>query len=1288
MFFIQIFLLMILLCSPLLAAHKESQNLIFHHLSIEQSLSQNTIYAIAQDDLGFMWFATRDGLNRYDGTDIKSYRYDAENANTLGNHKIHSLYYEPGGLLWIGTKSGLFAYDRSAEQDKDKKEFIRYWGEKNNKKNANYDIRAIYATQDKHLWFSTDGNGLYEFNQDKTFLKSYRHDPDDPKSLSNNAVWSIVEDDQGFIWVGSDENGLNRLDRATGKFTHYLSNPKTTPYRQNHITHLIKDHRGMLWIGTVGGLLHFDPVSQTVIKTYTHDRENPNSLAKDEVWTILEEQNGFIWIGTDGNGLDVLNPKTGQFHHYTHDPSNIRTLSHNEVISLYKDREGALWVGTDGGGINYGQLAPFQHWHHRADSQNSLAGNHVRSLLQDKDGSLWVATDGFGLDHFSTDYQKVEHYQYDKNDPFSLPDNRVHSLHQDANGQIWVGTDNAYLSYFDKVRQGFVSYAYQPGMKKNNNAIQAITSDVDNRLWIGTHQGLSEFDRQQQKFIKHPLLVQEKPHERDELLSISVIYPDQQGNLWIGSQTHGLFRFNPKQQKLHHFSENYKKKGNLTDPNILTIYQDSDLRLWIGTEGGGLNLFKPEHESFQAYRESSSPPLANDFIHCILEDNAGFLWLSSHQGLIRFNPKTGVSSRYSVFDGLQGNEFTLACTTGIDGYLLFGGRNGFNRFNPQNWEAAKTAPKLLITAIDVNSEGKTITLLKQPSPTPDAVQLARQESRLSVTFMAPSFFQHEKNYYRYRLKGLHAKWLNIKQNRVNYSYLPPGNYTFQVEFNSPAYATKSRAEFELEVPEPWWLYPPFITLSTFVLIILITGLLYWRHQRHHRYQKQILKNQLADKNQILQKVNKKLQQEVMVRRQSEKHLLDAKLLAEQAQQQAQQANKAKSTFLANMSHELRTPLNGIMGYAQILEISSSLTTEQMESVHTIYQSGNYLLTLIADILDLSRIEAGKLEFHPHYFKLSNFLAGIKQMLQIRARRKGLKLEFNAKAETLALQVYFDEKCLQQILLNLLSNAIKFTEKGNVSLKIQQYNKQLRFSVRDTGIAIPQQELSKIFEPFQQLANQGKVKANEEGTGLGLSITRKLIEQMGGQLQVESQEGVGSHFWFELALLSDASSLNTERDRFNHQQAFSNEKKVIAYRPLYVSSENANTRTILVVDDQIKNRNLFHQLLIPLGFKVMDAENGKLALSLLERLYDKHELPSIIFMDLKMPIMDGLSCIRTIRADQRFSELAIVVLSANVLEQQKTESFSAGCNHFITHPVQFSELLDSIETYAGIEWIRE
>jgi len=418
--------------------------------------------------------------------------------------------------------------------------------------------------------------------------------------------------------------------------------------------------------------------------------------------------------------------------------------------------------------------------------------------------------------------------------------------------------------------------------------------------------------------------------------------------------------------------------------------------------------------------------------------------------------------------------------------------------------------------------------------------------------------------------------------------------------------------------------------------------------------------QLKQANEQLTNYSRNLEQKVSERT---AELQEAKIAADAA-------NHAKSEFLANMSHELRTPLNGILGYAQILEKSPEIAGKAREGIGIIHQCGDHLLTLINDILDLSKIEARKLELYPTDFNFHNFLTGVAEICRIKAEQKQIKFT-SPNLLALPTGINADEKRLRQVLINLLGNAIKFTNSGGVKFRVsvidegekksEEVVKKIRFEIEDTGVGMTSEQLEKIFLPFEQV---GDSKKQAEGTGLGLAISQKIVKMMGGEMEVRSQPGEGSVFWFDLTVPSD----------------WMPEEKPIKAKGKIIGIQGKKP-TIMIVDDSAENRLLLVNILSPIGFDVVEATNGAEGLTMASKYQ-----PDLTIADLAMPEMDGLTMMQQLRKESQFAQMPIVVCSASVYESDRHKSLEAGGSEFLPKPVQVDELLRILQQYLELEWI--
>jgi signal transduction histidine kinase/ligand-binding sensor domain-containing protein len=797
----------------------------FERYSLEQGLSESAVPCILQDNKGFMWFCTQDGLNRYDGYEFVVYEHDPEDPNTLGSNFIQSLYEDPSGALWIGTNGGgLSRLDRTSAPGPGPGQFTHYQYDPEDPYTLSSNVvLSIFEDREGILWIGTDGGGLNKLDRDTGQFVRFQHDPQDPQSLSHNAVQTIYEDREGALWIGTDGGGLNRLDRDTGRFVRFQHDPQDPhSLADNAVQAILEDREGVLWIATNGGGLdQLDRESAPGPGTgrfihHQNDPNDPHSLSDDAVWAIYEDSVGVLWIGTLGGGLDSYDRESERFVHHRNDPGDPHSLSNDHVWSIYEDRTGGLWIGTFGGGVNRldREMDKFRHYQADPSDPNSLSENVVWSIYEDREGMLWIGTNGGGLNRLDrasaseAGEDQFIHYQSIPTDTRSLSHNVVWSIHQDEEGVIWVGTSTG-LDRFDRERtQGpdagqFVHYPADP--------VFTIHQDRERLLWIGTWGGgLGRFDRETEQLTFY----QNDPADIHSLSDNNVlsILQDREGVLWVGTFNGGLDRFDRETERFVHYQNDPDDPSSLSDNIVLDIHQDREGNLWVATGGGGLNKLDRETMTFSHYTEKDGLP--NDTVYGILEDDVSpakggpNLWLSTNRGVSRFNLQDETFRNYDVGDGLQSNEFNQgACHRSHSGEMFFGGVNGFNAFYPEQVKDNSHVPPIVLTRLtqageDVDAgapvEGLTEARFKWP------------RNFFEFEFAALNYAQPEDNQYAYILEGFDSDWVKAGTNRIGrYTNLPGGTYTLRMKGsnNDGVWNEEGLAVKVTVVPpvwERWW----------------------------------------------------------------------------------------------------------------------------------------------------------------------------------------------------------------------------------------------------------------------------------------------------------------------------------------------------------------------------------------------------------------------------------------------------------------------------------------------------
>ncbi|MCP4151607.1 MAG: histidine kinase, partial [bacterium] len=1079
----------------LLPLHLFTQNdtIRSKQISIEEGLSQESIFCILQDRKGFMWFGTKDGLNRYDGYTFKVYKHDPQDPDSLSGNFVMALHEDHSGVLWVGTVGGgLNKYLRETGT------FKHYRHDATNPYSLSHrNVWAICEDRSGILWVATLGGGLNKFDRKSEGFTRFQHSNTSPGSLSHNDTRNIYEDRQGDLWIGTHGGGLNKFDTAAERFyiyEHDASDPGSLS--NNTIMSINEDRSGTLWIGTGGGGINkFHRESGTFIH-YKHKAADPN-MSYNFVTAIHEDNSGVMRIGTLGDGVNVFHRKKGQFKRVKLTNDGLSSRGANSIKTIYEDRSGVLWVGTFGSGIFTFQresrgfaLIPFNTRNRR--TRKNPTNNYVMSICEEENDILWIGTYGGGVTRFNRENSSFTHFKHNPADPGSISHNFIRSIYRDDSGTIWIGTEGGGLNKFIPGSNRFVNFKHEANVPHslNHNTVIAIHEDSRGILRIGTYGGgLDEFQKEKQHFIHH-LHDASNPGTLSHN-NIRYIYEDRRGNLWIATEGGGLNKFNRDAKTVTRFMHDKNNPRSISHNSILCIHEDRTGDLWIGTEGGGLNKFESKNGTFHAFTVIDGLP--NDVIFGILEDKQGNLWMSTNNGLTRFNRGTVSFKNFDIRDGLQSNEFNPgAFFQNPKGEMFFGGQMGLNTFRPGNIKTNRYVPPVVITDLLIANRPVPYAGIKADSPLAKnivetkSLTLSYKAGLFSFEFSALDYRAPERNEYAYRLEGWDSHWITTdsKNRRATYTNLPGGTYLFRVRgSNNDGVWNKKGSSIKLKILPPswetWWAYLIYILL-TIVFLSIIPYLIYKK------------KNEIQLKN--------------------------AKVTAESAKEAAEKANKAKSEFLANMSHEIRTPMNAILGFAEIMKDKVE-KKELIEYLAAISSSGKTLLGLINDILDLSKIEAGKLNLQYEAVTPRIILKELQHMFSQQLIKKNLSLYLEIDPHV-PRQVLLDETRIRQVLFNLVGNAIKFTHSGyiNVSVSVQQAGETippakpenqpqeaqyiaLTFAVQDTGIGVPPDQQKLILNSFQQ--QEGQEYKKYGGTGLGLAITKRLVELMKGELTVQS-----------------------------------------------------------------------------------------------------------------------------------------------------------------------------------------
>ena len=1166
-------------CLPVALA--QSSHGSFAPISSADGLSQGAVYSIYQDEIGFMWFGTVNGLDKYDGKTFTHYRHNAYEQNSLSGNWVLTIYQDRAGILWVGTYN----------------------------------------------------QGLNRFDPARETFRRFKPDSERPGALSDERVWAVTGDGQGRIWVGTN-GGLNRLDPGTSTFKVYTARAgEPAGLSHNQVDALLVDRSDRLWLGTFGGGLNRYLPESDSFQRYRHDPGDPTSLCDDTIKTLIEDDRGYIWIGTRHGGLDRFDPNNGTFQHYRSQPGEPGSLSQSWVTSLSADKIGDLWVGTHSSGIS--RLNPetgkLMDYSATSDGPQALNSNVITSIFTDRSGIVWVGTER-GLNKFINREKQFVNYRIGNREDPSSDASSVTSILVDHRDNMWIGMKNRGIDRYNRKTGTLINYRHNPvdDNSLSSNSVWSMTGDGTGDLWIATSRGLNRKVHRSTDFLRYtpansglsgmnqsvvfhdqrgdlwvgtwgnglnrvrpgPQLGIEVENLDDTNLEaktsgqVACLFEDSTENLWIGTYGDGLGRLAPDRPANGPLQINYIRnipgdRNSLSSDQVNCIFEDRAGHLWIGTTGGGLNKYDPGSGIFTHYLEEDGLPSAT--ILGILEDEKNALWLTTYDGIARLDPQANSIRTYDLRDGLQGNEFNRGATHKTQtGEMFVGGINGINSFFPERIQDNTHLPNVVFTRLqktgDRGREAINLTALQ-------ALEMSYRDAMVIFEFAALDYNLPERNRYAYMLEGLDSEWIDAGNgNSAAFARFTPGNYKLLVRgSNNDGAWSEQVASLNIYVSPPVWR-----TVWAYGLYSLMAiGCILW-----------FLK--------------------VQARKLSQERYVAATL--KQANERLRMADAIKDEFLANTSHELRTPLNGMIGIAESLisRVAGKVSKEQQDDLALIVASGRRLTNLVNDILDYARLRRERLELKKNAVNLYAVADRVLELSKPMAASKGLLLENRIQEGFPA--ALGDVQRIEQIFHNLIGNGLKFTNSGSVTVSAQLGLDKAIISVTDTGIGISKAGLERIFESFEQV--DGATDRNFGGTGLGLAITRSLVTLHGGEIHVDSAPGEGSRFYFSLPLAGEGVIAKPPSVvRVPHKIVENHQE------PINIDLSDEGGFHILVVDDEPINLRVLNNFLANQNFSLTFAVSGLEALKYLRR--QKYDL---VLLDVMMPRMSGYEVCRKIREE--------------------------------------------------------
>lgn len=1223
------FILFLVLFASIL--HAERTNYLYSFNSdLNEGISQLSVMDIYQDSKGYLWFATKNGLNRFNGKEYVIYRREDGNEHSLSGNSIASVTEDQEGYLWVGTNNGLNRIDLNTDRIK------RY--------NSGVDgltqssITKVYSDAAGYLWVGTWG-GLYRFNREEDRFERILLD----NGLEEISVSALFEDSAGRYWIGTRDKGVYLCDNQMNIISHFTRESKNMPLNNNNITSIYEDTQKQIWIGSKYGVNKIN-LRENEVLSFTSE----NSKLSNNTVRCLVEWQGKLLVGTF-DGIFALDPESGQIVKVAGYDDINHSLSHYSIYAFCVDHDHTLWVGTFAGGINYLNKFTNRFVLHRPEDELNIRTGIYGAITYESPSNLWIATEGYGLLNYNYQTNTSHYYLIDPSAHFAFNTNIIKSVFYE-DGYVWCGTTKGEIYKFNIRTKTFSLYHKYPV----EYSIYSIIRDRKGNLWVGgasTEFGLTCFVNDR--------LVTTFTNTVDEpfyLSNVRCILEEEDGVLLLGSTADGLLRFDTNKKQLTKYSneatvESYRIPNNY----ISAIVRTKSGEIWVSTYGGGIFQFdKTEHvKRVMTARDG----LLDNNICSLVESSDRKLWMSTVNGLIMFDPVGGEVRNYHRHNGIDIREFTLHSGIALpDGNLCFAGSNGFVTFQVAAMDKNENIPSVVLEQLSVNNQpievGDESGVLDKVLDSMDTIRLLYNENNFSITYQALNYIYSTQNQYAYKLEGYDTDWNYVGgRNSAFYTNLSPGKYVFHVKgSNNDGVWNEQGRSLTIIVQPPLWR-----TWYAYLFYIIALAVISYA---------------------ILHYVNIKRN-------------LEAGLKLKQLEKQKQEEfHEAKIRLFTNFSHELRTPLMLIITPFEELVKRVDIPAELHDKLSIIYKNAQKLLLLVNQLMDLHKNQAGSLDLKVSEGDVCEYIKEIYYAFNQIALTNEVKFSLNCTPKT--INAWFDKSLLEKVVFNLLSNAFKYTPSGeSVTMEVSEKSwnglgtKQtdglykdenanyLVLRVKDSGKGIEEGEVDKIFTPFYQIPETSGV--NLSGTGIGLSLVYTIVQLHRGVIYVDNTERSGACFVVILPISRSAFSEDQiENIEFDKISEVTNTDDISASLPAPEKVEGPKYKILLVEDD--KDVRSYLKKSLEAEYTVIEAADGV-------RAYEKvvQDFPDLVLSDIMMPKRDGLELCTLIKNDIRVGHIPVILMTARSMVVHIKEGFQAGADDYIVKPFNMDVLQTRIRS---------
>jgi ligand-binding sensor domain-containing protein/signal transduction histidine kinase len=1046
------------------------KQLLFNGITTDDGLVSSNILSILQDNHGFIWIGTYDGLHRYDSKELKVYQNRNNEPNSLADNLIRSLFIDKNDNMFVGTNTGISLYNKNTDQ------FINFTQDTASCLfNFTFQANDITADNKGNIWIASNV-GLVKFNRADNDYEVFTNDTSDPESISNSFCTGLHFDSYNRLWI-STQQGINLYNPENKTFKLVSEGINGKDFSDLVYLKLTEDQNKNLWINSEDGLFRIKLTGDSAEKLqhFQPNPSDPNSISGNMLSGIYVDKENKLWIGAENNGLYHFNRNNQNFNIIVSNGRSVQNLQNISVNAVFQDNAGNLWIGTYGHGVltvskNSYAISLFQDI---VAENKTYTSTLVNAFLEDRLGNIWIGTDGNGIFKFNKSTRKFKNYSTQNS---GLGNDYILSMIEDENGNLWLASWDGGLIRFNPENETFTSFTTENSAIPGNK-IYTVAKGENNKIWLGSHYGgLILFEPSENRFTS----INKISNDLGEN-TVNVVKSDSKGNLYVGT-TKGLIVYNPSEKRVKRIPGDSANLhiGNL-EINDVTV--ENDTSIWVGTLMG---MFRYNPETNKTSRYTTAAGLPGDIINAMINDNSGVLWVTTSNGICRFEPENSSITVFNKDDGMQSNEFRpRSALADSDGNLYFGGINGFNIIDPKKIARNKNVPKVQLTGLDIFhmpvKPGEPDSPLNKIIAETDKIVLDYDQSVLTFHFAVLDFTSPNKNKHAYMLENFDSEWTySGNDRRATYTNLDPGKYIFRVKgANNDGVWNEEGASLIVEVQPPWWQTWWFKALLILVIAFTVLSVFYVRIKNLER-QKHILEQRVEERTRELAKLN-----------------------------------ATKDKLFSIISHDLRSPFNVILGYTDVLkEQYKSFDEETINNVLSdLKESGENAFNLLENLLNWSSAQRGTIDFTPTKTTAAEITNSILPEVKSIAKKKNIKIINKVAGNEFPLSA--DKNMMSLIFRNVLTNAIKFSHAGSriwIGAELKNAN-EVVFSVKDEGIGIAPEKVQTLFDLEENMTQNGT--SGEKGTGLGLILSKEFIEMHNGKIWVESEPGKGSTFYFSV-----------------------------------------------------------------------------------------------------------------------------------------------------------------------------